>query len=40
MKQYKIKYENFKNAEQYYKEAISIPLYCGLKKRTQIDFWD
>ena len=35
-KQYKIKYENFKNAEQYYKEAISIPLYCGLKKRTQL----
>ena len=35
-KQYKIKYENFENAEQYYKEAISIPLYCGLKKRTQM----
>ena len=35
-KQYKIKYENFKNAEQYYKEAISIPIYCGLKKRTQM----
>ena len=35
-KKYKIKYDNFKNAEKYYKEAISIPLYCGLKIKTQM----
>lgn len=35
-KKYNIKYENFKNAESYYKEAISIPLYCGLKINTQM----
>ena len=35
-KKYNIKYNNFKNSEQYYKEAISIPIYCGLKKNTQM----
>ena len=35
-KKYNIKYDNFKNAEKYYKEAISIPIYCGLKIKTQM----
>lgn len=35
-RKYKFKYSNFKNAEKYYKEAISLPMYCGLKKNTQM----
>ena len=30
-----INLKNFKNAENYYKEAISIPMYFGLKKNVQ-----
>ena len=35
-KKFKFKKNNFSNAEKYYQEAISIPLYFGLKKKVQM----
>ena len=35
-RKYGFKYSDFINAEKYYKEAISLPMYCGLKKNTQM----
>jgi dTDP-4-amino-4,6-dideoxygalactose transaminase len=39
-KKFKFKINNFKNAEKYFKEAISIPIYCGLKKIIQMKIID
>lgn len=35
-KKFKFKKSNFNNSEKYYQQAISIPLYVGLKKKIQM----
>ena len=34
-KKFNFEYNNFKNSEKYYSEAISIPIFPGLKKKEQ-----
>ena len=34
-KKFKINYNKFHNTEEFYKNVVSIPIYCNLKKQTQ-----